>query len=139
MAGRCSDPVTPRKQAAPLGFGAAARPTAVVATGVAAAADGAAGEGDGLPTAAVAQYGRRGCAVLSFPAWDCEYAEAIEIVGARALGKRPSLACRSSPSQPPHLAIFGPRLFCTLSRSHGATQLARRGCCGAVAPRESAE
>ena len=47
--------------------------------------------------------------------------------GAASMVKAPSLAGQSSPSQPPHMEAFGPRLRYTLWRSHGATPLALRG------------
>ena len=59
-----------------MGFGSAEAPTAVVAT----AGEGADGAAEAA-AAAVAQYGGRGCAVLSSPTWDCEYPESIVIVG----------------------------------------------------------
>ena len=45
----------------------------------------------------------------------------------RSMVKAPSVAGQSSPSQPPHVAIFGPRLLYALWRSHGATPLALGG------------
>ena len=44
-----------------------------------------------------------------------------------SMAKAPSLAGQSSPSPPPHLAIFGFGLLYALWRSHAATQRALRG------------
>ena len=55
-------------QAAPLGFGAAARPTAIAVAGRNA-------------SAAVLEYGADRCAVLTFPPRACESPETTEIVG----------------------------------------------------------
>ena len=54
--------------------------------------------------------------------------------GEGSMANVPSMAGQSAPSQPLHLAIFGPRLLYTLWRSHGATPLALRGS-GAVVRR----
>ena len=57
-------------QAVPLGFGGAARPTAIAVAGRNA-------------SAAVAEYGADRCAVLTFPPQACESPETTEIVGSR--------------------------------------------------------
>jgi len=66
-------------QAAPLGFGGAARPTAIAVAGRNA-------------SAAVAEYGADRCAVLTFPPRACESPETTEIVGSegRITLQRPS-------------------------------------------------
>lgn len=56
-------------QAGPLAFGEAS-PSAVLSS-----------SSKTGPTGAVVQYGDRGCAMLGFPVWNCEYPEVIEIVG----------------------------------------------------------
>lgn len=59
-------------QYAALFFGAVERPSAVAS----------AGSGDG-GSGAVLRYGSRGCAVLSFPTWQCEVPEVCEIIGTK--------------------------------------------------------
>ena len=60
-------------QVSPLAFGAAERPTSVVAT--TRRSDGAG--------AAVVQYGEKGTTVLSFPPWTSEFQEALQLTGTK--------------------------------------------------------
>eukprot|EP00401_Gymnodinium_catenatum_P040996 CAMPEP_0117538334 /NCGR_PEP_ID=MMETSP0784-20121206/42426_1 /TAXON_ID=39447 /ORGANISM="" /LENGTH=417 /DNA_ID=CAMNT_0005334947 /DNA_START=1 /DNA_END=1254 /DNA_ORIENTATION=- len=98
-------------QAAPLGFGATDLPTMVAATSCGNAAN-----------AVLAQYGGRGCAVMSFPVWDCEYPEVIEIIGKKGRitldpwGHHPTrVTVRTTP---PELLALGPGQHTSTSQNN---------------------
>ena len=82
------------------------------------------GAGPGLLLPAA--NGTAGPVALVLPAF--EYVDEVRrrLVprGKNSMAKVPSLAGQSSPSPPPHLAIFGFGLLCALWRSHSATQRA---------------
>jgi len=100
-------------QAGALAFGAEQTPTAIAATACGAAASGV-----------VVQYGSRGCGMFTFPPWDSEYGEVIEIVGKKGRitldqwGHHPMrLTVRMTP---PELLALGPGKHTSTSQNNVA-------------------
>jgi len=98
-------------QAAPMAFGTGERPTEVVAS-----------VGRTNIGGVLVQYGGRGCASLTFPPWDCEYPEVIEIIGTKGRitldiwGHHPlRVTVRTTP---PELLAMGPGAHTSTSQNN---------------------